>query len=87
MEAGRRAPQFVARARSCRGRFDGKVAIPQTSNSFTGGNAIWSEPSAALGSWTEPRCPVAAIDGTNITDGATLQGQFHQARDVRRQGI
>jgi hypothetical protein len=34
---------------------------------YTGGNAIWSEPSAGLGSWTEPRCPVAAIDGTTIT--------------------
>jgi Right handed beta helix region len=34
---------------------------------YTGGNAIWSEPSAGLGSWTEPRCPVAAIDGTAIT--------------------
>jgi hypothetical protein len=34
---------------------------------FTGGNAIWSEPSAGLGSWTEPRCPVAAIDGNGIT--------------------
>src|SRR5580704_10737309 len=34
---------------------------------YTGGNPIWSEPSVGLGSWTEPRCPVAAIDGTTIT--------------------
>jgi len=34
---------------------------------YTGGNAIWSEPSVGLGSWTEPRCPVAAIEGTAIT--------------------
>lgn len=34
---------------------------------YTGGNPVWSEPSVGLGSWTEPRCPVAAIDGTKIT--------------------
>lgn len=34
---------------------------------YTGGNAIWSEPSAGLGSWTEPRCPIAAIAGSTIT--------------------
>ena len=34
---------------------------------YTGGNSIWSEHSQGLGSWTEPRCPVAAISGTNIT--------------------
>ena len=33
---------------------------------YTGGNAVWSEPSVGLGSWTEPRCPVAAIHGTEI---------------------
>lgn len=33
---------------------------------YTGGNALWSEPSVGLGSWTEPRCPVAAIHGTEI---------------------
>jgi Right handed beta helix region/Fibronectin type III domain len=34
---------------------------------YTGGNGIWGQPSEGLGPWTEPRCPVAAIDGTNIT--------------------
>ncbi|MDP9050537.1 MAG: fibronectin type III domain-containing protein [Acidobacteriota bacterium] len=34
---------------------------------YTGGNALWSESSVGLGSWTEPRCPVASIDGTTIT--------------------
>jgi Fibronectin type III domain/Right handed beta helix region len=34
---------------------------------YTGGNDIWSERSEGLGAWTEPRCPVAAIDGTTIT--------------------
>ena len=34
---------------------------------YTGGNGIWSEPSVGLGSWTEPRCPVASIHGTEIT--------------------
>jgi hypothetical protein len=34
---------------------------------YTGGNALWSEPSVGLGSWTEPRCPVAGIEGTTIT--------------------
>lgn len=34
---------------------------------YTGGNAVWSEPSVGLGSWTEPRCPVAGIAGTTIT--------------------
>jgi hypothetical protein len=34
---------------------------------YTGGNAIWSEPSAGLGSWTEPRCPVGSIRGATIT--------------------
>jgi hypothetical protein len=33
---------------------------------YTGGNALWGEPSTGLGSWTEPRCPVAAIAGTTI---------------------
>jgi hypothetical protein len=33
---------------------------------YTGGNALWSEPSVGLGSWTEPRCPVASMDGTTI---------------------
>ena len=33
---------------------------------YTGGNAVWNEPSEGLGSWTEPRCPLAAIDGTKI---------------------
>jgi hypothetical protein len=34
---------------------------------FTGGNSIWSERGEGLGSWTEPRCPVASIVGTTIT--------------------
>ncbi len=34
---------------------------------YTGGNSIWSERSVGLGSWTEPRCPVASISGTAIT--------------------
>ncbi len=34
---------------------------------YTGGNALWSEPSEGLGAWTEPRCPVASIHGTEIT--------------------
>jgi len=34
---------------------------------YTGGNAIWSEPSMGLGGWTEPRCPVDHMDGTTIT--------------------
>jgi hypothetical protein len=34
---------------------------------YTGGNDIWSERSSGLGPWTEPRCPVASIDGTTIT--------------------
>jgi len=33
---------------------------------YTGGNEIWSEPSVGIGSWTEPRCPVASIHGTEI---------------------
>lgn len=33
---------------------------------YTGGNGVWGELSAGLGSWTEPRCPVAAIHGTTI---------------------
>lgn len=34
---------------------------------YTGGNSIWSESGVGLGSWTEPRCPVASIKGTEIT--------------------
>jgi hypothetical protein len=34
---------------------------------YTGGNAIWNTPSEGLGSWTQPRCPIASIDGTTIT--------------------
>lgn len=34
---------------------------------YCGGDSIWSEHSVALGPWTEPRCPVAAINGTTIT--------------------
>jgi hypothetical protein len=34
---------------------------------YTGGNELWSERQSGLGPWTEPRCPVASIDGTTIT--------------------
>ena len=34
---------------------------------YTGGNSIWSEHSEGLGSWTEPRCPMASINGSAIT--------------------
>ena len=34
---------------------------------YTGGNSLWSERSEGLGAWTEPRCPVASIEGTTIT--------------------
>lgn len=33
---------------------------------YTGGNAVWSERSVGLGSWTEPRCPIAGIQGKTI---------------------
>ncbi|MES2390703.1 MAG: fibronectin type III domain-containing protein [Acidobacteriota bacterium] len=33
---------------------------------YNGGNGIWSEPSVGLGSWTQPRCLVAAIHGDTI---------------------
>lgn len=34
---------------------------------YTGGNAIWNTPSEGLGSWTEPRCPIASIQKNIIT--------------------
>ena len=34
---------------------------------YTGGNSIWSEHSEGLGSWDEPRCSIASIDGAVIT--------------------
>ncbi|GGG70513.1 fibronectin type III domain-containing protein [Edaphobacter dinghuensis] len=34
---------------------------------YTGGNSIWNLPSEGLGSWTQPRCPIASIKGTVIT--------------------
>jgi Fibronectin type III domain len=34
---------------------------------YTGGNGYWSVGSFGAGAWTEPRCPVASIDGTTIT--------------------
>ncbi|HTV47359.1 MAG TPA: hypothetical protein VMG59_02840, partial [Phycisphaerae bacterium] len=34
---------------------------------YTGGNGYWSVGSVGAGAWTEPRCPVASIDGTTIT--------------------
>jgi hypothetical protein len=33
---------------------------------YTGGNAVWGEPSVGIGSWTEPRCPVASVHGNTI---------------------
>ncbi len=33
---------------------------------YTGGNGVWGVPSVGLGSWTEPRCPVASVHGTSI---------------------
>ncbi|MGB6743119.1 MAG: right-handed parallel beta-helix repeat-containing protein [Terracidiphilus sp.] len=33
---------------------------------YTGGNSVWSETGEGLGSWTEPRCPVAKIEGATI---------------------
>ncbi len=57
---------------------------------YTGGNALWSEPSVGAGPWTEPRCPVAAIHGAEITmaqpcwDNSTkrvpLPPQWHSPR-------
>jgi hypothetical protein len=34
---------------------------------YTGGNSVWSERGEGLGSWTQPRCPVASIEGATIT--------------------
>ncbi|HVU48440.1 MAG TPA: right-handed parallel beta-helix repeat-containing protein [Terracidiphilus sp.] len=34
---------------------------------YTGGNSVWSEAGEGLGSWTEPRCPAASIEGATIT--------------------
>lgn len=34
---------------------------------YTGGNSAWNLPSEGLGSWTQPRCPIASIQGTTIT--------------------
>ena len=34
---------------------------------YTGGNSVWNLPSEGLGSWTQPRCPIASINGTTIT--------------------
>ncbi|HZM06454.1 MAG TPA: right-handed parallel beta-helix repeat-containing protein, partial [Candidatus Saccharimonadales bacterium] len=34
---------------------------------YTGGNSLWTEHSEGLGAWTEPRCPVASIEGATIT--------------------
>ena len=33
---------------------------------YTGGNSLWGVPSEGLGAWTEPRCPLARISGTDI---------------------
>jgi hypothetical protein len=33
---------------------------------WTGGNAVWSETSVGVGSWTEVRCPLASASGTII---------------------
>jgi hypothetical protein len=34
---------------------------------YTGGNSVWTEHSEGLGSWTEPRCPIASIKDNVIT--------------------
>ena len=34
---------------------------------YTGGNSVWNVRSQGLGSWTEPRCPIASIQGATIT--------------------
>ena len=60
---------------------------------YTGGDAIWSERSVGIGSWTEPRCPVASIVGTTITmaqpawDNSTKRimytdAQFHRTANL-----
>lgn len=41
--------------------------IPDIEFVYTGGNSIWNLPSEGLGSWTQPRCPIASIHGTVIT--------------------
>lgn len=33
---------------------------------YTGGNGLWGTASVGLGSWTQPRCPVASVQGTTI---------------------
>jgi Fibronectin type III domain/Right handed beta helix region len=33
---------------------------------YTGGDSIWGERSTGMGGWTEPRCPVAGIEGMTI---------------------
>ena len=47
---------------------------------YTGGNGVWSEPSVGLGSWTEPRCPIAAISGVTITMQQPCWDKLHAAR-------
>lgn len=34
---------------------------------YTGGNSVWNVRSEGLGSWTQPRCPIASISGNAIT--------------------
>ncbi len=34
---------------------------------YTSGEALWNYQRDGLGQWTEPRCPLAAVDGTTIT--------------------
>ena len=34
---------------------------------YTGGNSVWNLPSEGLGSWTQPRCPIASIQRATIT--------------------
>jgi hypothetical protein len=34
---------------------------------YTAGEALWNVQRYGLGQWTEPRCPIGAIDGTTIT--------------------
>ena len=64
---------------------------------YMGGNAIWSEPSVGLGPWTEPRCPVADINGEvikmqqpcwdNSTKRVILPGNVRPANLVGQQSV
>ncbi len=40
---------------------------------YTGGNSVWSERDEGLGSWTEPRCPVANIAASIVGTTIVMQ--------------